>query len=79
MGLDTVKLEGKYFDAQVKDGDRVKAGQLLLKFDMKALKKEGYDLITPVIVANPAKFQMETATPGMVKQGSAILSLTERG
>ena len=79
VGLDTVKLEGKYFDAQVKDGDRVKAGQLLLKFDMKALKKEGYDLITPVIVANPAKFQMETATPGMVKQGSAILSLTERG
>lgn len=52
VGLDTVKLEGKYFEALVKDGDEVKVGTPLLKVDIEGIKKEGYDTITPVIITN---------------------------
>ena len=52
IGLDTVNLNGKYFKSHVSDGDKVKKGKLLVEFDMDAIKKEGYDLITPVVVTN---------------------------
>lgn len=52
IGLETVKLEGKYFKAYVKKDDKVKAGDLLIEFDMDSIKKAGYEIITPVIVAN---------------------------
>ena len=52
VGLDTVKLEGMHFEPQVKNGDRVKAGQLLMKFDIKEIKKAGYDIVTPIIITN---------------------------
>jgi beta-glucoside PTS system EIICBA component len=52
IGLDTVKLGGKHFTAHVKSGDRVKAGDLLVEFDIEGIKKEGYEVITPVLVTN---------------------------
>lgn len=52
IGLDTVNLNGQYFTAHVKSQDRVKMGDLLVEFDLEAIKAEGYNLITPVIVAN---------------------------
>ena len=52
IGLDTVKLGGKHFKAHVKSGDKVKAGDLLVEFDIKAIQEEGYETITPVLVTN---------------------------
>lgn len=52
VGLDTVNLQGKYFEALVKDGDDVEAGTPLLNVDLDGIKGEGYDIITPVIVTN---------------------------
>ncbi|WP_028392494.1 beta-glucoside-specific PTS transporter subunit IIABC [Bacillus cihuensis] len=52
VGLDTVKLEGKHFTAHVREGDFVQVGDILVTFDMNAIKSEGYDLITPVIITN---------------------------
>lgn len=52
IGLDTVKLGGKHFTSHVKTGDKVKAGDLLVEFDIKAIKEEGYETITPVLVTN---------------------------
>ena len=52
IGLDTVKLGGKHFTAHVKSGDKVKAGDLLVEFDIKAIQEEGYETITPVLVTN---------------------------
>lgn len=57
IGLDTVKLGGKHFTAHVKSGDRVKAGDLLVEFDIEEIKKEGYDVITPVVVTNTQDYK----------------------
>lgn len=50
VGLDTVKLDGKYFRSHVESGDKVKKGDPLLSFDNAGIKKEGYDTVTPVVV-----------------------------
>jgi PTS system beta-glucosides-specific IIC component len=52
VGMDTVQLEGKHFYPKAKQGDAVKAGQVLLEFDVKAIEKEGYSLITPIVITN---------------------------
>lgn len=56
VGMDTVKLEGKYFTPHVTEGQQVKKGDLLLEFDIEGIKKEGYELVTPVVVTNSADF-----------------------
>ncbi|MNC08099.1 PTS system beta-glucoside-specific EIIBCA component [compost metagenome] len=52
VGKDTVKLKGKHFTPRVKQGDSVKKGDLLMEFDMDAIRAAGYILTTPVIVSN---------------------------
>ena len=52
VGLDTVKLEGKFFELFVKTGDRVKKGDLLIKADLNSIRQEGYDVTTMVLVTN---------------------------
>lgn len=52
VGLETVSLNGKPFTAHVKSGDRITRGQLLLEFDMDAIRAAGCSLITPVLVTN---------------------------
>lgn len=78
IGLNTVMLEGKGFEALVKQGDKVKAGQLLLKFDMEYIEKQGYSLISPVLVTN-AEEHREVRVSGkkQVKAGEVIYQLKE--
>ncbi len=78
VGLDTVKLEGKYFEPQVKNGDLVKAGQLLLKFDIKEIKKAGYDVVTPIIITNSDKYELSKATGGLVTVGNPVIGLEKK-
>lgn len=52
VGLNTVALDGKYYDLNVNSGDKVKKGQKLLSFDIDGIKKEGYSTVTPVLVTN---------------------------
>lgn len=52
VGMDTVKLNGKYFNPKAKEGDHIKKGQLLLEFDIDNIKKEGYSTLTPIIISN---------------------------
>ena len=56
VGMDTVKLNGRGFTPMVKQGERVKKGQLLLKFDIQLLKEEGYSVFTPIVIANTDEF-----------------------
>lgn len=65
IGLDTVNLGGKYYTAYVSPGDHVKAGDLLVEFDMEKIKEEGYDVITPVLVCNTPDFPNMECHTGM--------------
>ena len=56
VGLDTVQLEGKHFESFVKQGDKVKQGDVLLRFDINAIESEGYSVETPVIITNSADY-----------------------
>lgn len=56
VGLDTVMLKGKHFTIHCKSGDQVKKGDLLIEFDNEAIKAEGYNTITPVLVCNSDDF-----------------------
>lgn len=56
VGLDTVNLEGQYFKPQKKQGEAIKAGDVILEFDIQSIKEAGYDIVTPVIVTNSANF-----------------------
>ncbi len=56
IGMDTVNLAGKYFTPQVKQGDVIHKGQLLLRFDLEAIKAAGYSINTPVIITNSDKY-----------------------
>ncbi len=53
IGVDTVNLKGEHFTVCVKDGDQVKAGQLLIKFDLKKIAEKGYDTVIPMIFTDP--------------------------
>ncbi|AVQ44840.1 beta-glucoside-specific PTS transporter subunit IIABC [Clostridium botulinum] len=52
VGIDTVSLDGKYFNLAIKQGQNVKKGDLLLEFDIDKIKDAGYDLTTSVIITN---------------------------
>lgn len=52
VGMDTVQLEGKCFTPKAKQGDKIKAGQVLLEFDIDGIKEAGYPVTTPVIISN---------------------------
>lgn len=56
IGLDTVQLNGEGFWAMVKQGDRVKKGQLLVTFDKEFIESKGFCLETPVLVTNSDDF-----------------------
>lgn len=75
LGMDTVKLDGKYFEAHVKQGDKVKKGDVLVTCDVEDIKAEGYSMITPVIVTNTADYlDVVEMASGTVKAGDDIIS-----
>lgn len=66
VGINTVELNGKHYTAKVAEGDRVKAGQLMLEFDIDGIREAGYDVTTPVIVTNTDDY--ESVTPCILGQ-----------
>lgn len=76
VGLDTVKLKGDHYTSFKHQGDPVKQGELLLEFDIKAIKEAGYELITPVIVCNTSSYPNMVCHSGMrVKELEPIIDL----
>lgn len=76
VGMNTVELKGKGYEMLVKEDDRVKKGQLLLKFDIAAIKEAGYPIVTPVVVSNSyeySSFKVVPAVGSSVKQGELLL------
>lgn len=76
IGLETVSLQGKYFDAKVKAGDSVKTGDLLIEFDLDQIQKE-FKTITPVLIANADDFGSVNPlkTSGTIKAGEAFIEV----
>ncbi|HEM6312531.1 TPA: PTS system trehalose-specific EIIBC component, partial [Streptococcus suis] len=79
IGMDTVGLEGKGFTAHVKQGDKVKAGDKLISFDIDVIKAAGLVAETPVIVTNQTDFNTEVLgeLPRAISQGEAVLTVTK--
>ena len=78
IGLDTVALKGEQFTAYKGNGDSVKKGELLIEADLDAVKKAGYDVITPVVVCNTSDYQtVETVTDQEVEPGDTVLILNK--
>lgn len=75
IGIDTVKLDGKYFSACVSQGDKVKRGQKLIEFDCPSIRKEGYDVTTMLIVTGSTEEQVKVNTYGKVKHGEALMEI----
>lgn len=77
IGLDTVKLNGKYFTIHVEEGQQVKKGDLLLEADLEEIRRAGYDSATPVVICNSDAFDKITASGAEeVAVGDELLRLT---
>ncbi|MBP3312668.1 MAG: PTS glucose transporter subunit IIA [Butyricicoccus sp.] len=76
VGVNTVELNGKHYTPHVQEGDHVAPGQTLLEFDIPAIEKAGYPVITPVIVTNADDFTaIETAAGKDVQRMDALLAV----
>ena len=75
IGMDTVSLDGKGFEAHVTQGDKVVVGQQLISFDMEVIKEAGLVTETPVIITNQDDFQadVEEDLPRDVKRGDVLM------
>ena len=73
IGVDTVKLGGKYFRTHVEAGEKVRKGDLLISFDCKKIKEAGYKLTTPMVICNSDDFEnLEFNATGRVFLGQKI-------
>ncbi|MCT7681628.1 MAG: PTS glucose transporter subunit IIA, partial [Lactobacillus crispatus] len=76
IGMDTVNLNGKGFETLVKKDQVVKAGDPLVKFDIEAIKKAGYDVTTPIVITNTKNYhKVSLAKQGLVHVGDNVLDL----
>ncbi len=76
IGIDTVKLGGKHFESHVSDGQEIKKGDLLITFDIEAIKSEGYKVTTPLIIGNTDDYSaIAAAAKGKISAGSEILKI----
>jgi len=77
VGIDTVKLDGRFFTPRAQVNDEVKQGDLLLEFDLQAIADAGYDLTTPIIISNSEDYLdvIASAIGQPVTEQSPLLSL----
>lgn len=79
IGIDTVKLDGQYFEAHVEAGSKVKKGELLVSFDIDAIKQAGFEVTTPIIVTNSDNYKEVQIIFAQddIQAGNTLLTLTE--
>jgi glucose-specific phosphotransferase system IIA component len=76
VGIDTVKLKGEHFNVLVHVGQQIKAGDLLIEFDLNMIKQSGYEVTTPIIITNSSNYsQIEKNEYKKVIIGEQILQL----
>ena len=78
VGMDTVKMQGRGFNVKTSVNSKIKAGDLLLEFDRNAIEKEGYSLITPVVITNADNYEDKALCINEeVKNGREIINLKQ--
>lgn len=77
VGVDTANLQGKHFEVKVKENQKVKAGDVLLEVDLAAIIKEGYSLVTPILVTNSDEYLdvLPNETEGMIAKSEVLLTV----
>lgn len=76
VGMDTVQLNGKYYQTHVKVDDEVKKGDLLLTFEKENIIAEGYEVTTPVVITNTADFkQINVLTDKQTEEGDEVITI----
>ena len=76
VGMDTVQLNGKYYQTHVKVDDEVKKGDLLLTFEKENIIAEGYEITTPVVITNTADFkQINVLTDKQAEEGDEVITI----
>ena len=76
IGLDTVQLNGQYYDTHVKVGDKVKVGDLLVEFDKDKIQKAGYRTVTPIIISNTDSFKdVKVLAKGEINEKAEMISV----
>ncbi len=79
VGIDTVKMKGDGFKPFVKEGEKVKAGQKLLTFDIEKIKKAGYSTTSAVLLTNSSDYpHFKILKTGVTKQNEKIISIEEK-
>lgn len=74
IGINTVEMNGEGFIKKVKDGQKVKAGDILIEFDIEKIKRVGYDTTTMMVISNSEEYSdIGVLNLGEVKQNNDIL------
>ena len=71
-----MKLGGKYFDVHVSDGQKVHKGDLLISFDLDAIRSEGYKTTTPLIICNTDDYsEVKAVSSGKISAGEPLVKI----
>lgn len=79
VGLNTVQLGGEHFTPQVKVGDQVKAGDVLLTFDLEKIIAAGFDPVTLAIITNTDKYDVQINKQENVTHQDKLMVITQLG
>lgn len=80
VGIDTVQLNGKYFEAHVSEGDVVKQGDKLLNFDLEKIIAEGFDPVIVCVVTNKDAYKVDVQeTNQPIDLNATTMTITKRG
>ena len=75
LGLDTIEMRGAGFEKIATEGDRVEAGQPIVRFDLDEIRNAGYDPVTPVVVTNADEHPVGGLKTGEVSAGDPLFEV----
>ncbi|MBQ8547850.1 MAG: PTS transporter subunit EIIC [Lachnospiraceae bacterium] len=76
IGIDTVKLGGKFFETHVSDGQEIHKGDLLISFDTEGIRNAGFKTTTPMIICNTDDYSsVEAVGTGVIATGEKIIEM----
>src|SRR5699024_5351325 len=77
IGMDTVQLDGEFFETHISQGDIVKAGDRLVEFDIDKIPEAGYSIVTPIIITNTSAYEELEIVSGDTIVTKEVLIITK--